>query len=515
MLESSEYDRPEQHKLINDKLYFTAENEEFGRELWVADLNSGAEQMLGDFSPGNRGSSLTDFLPFGDGMLFLHQPGSVGRQLWFTDGTTAGTVPLLPDPSPESQVFVGSLAEGVIGDEAFFVGRHANLRDDLDSGWELWITDGTVDGTRMVKDIAAGSESSFPQDFTVLGDRLYFSADTEGDGRNLWTSDGSEAGTYRVNDVDPADDSGLAPDNLITFGDHLVFSAHSNETGLELWTSDGTSEGTMLAAEVFDGPRSSSPQQLTVVGDRVVFSAFEPTTGLELWWYTNRQAEFAVDLGPEPLVLSESGDSNSFEVVLDHAPVGDVELKIQLADDLRVEIDTNELQFTPENWDVPQTISVAAIDNSVLDGDATTQLTISVSAADSDYAYAELPPQDVVIEIVDNEAARLIVQPSDGATTVDESGLSDTIAVSLAAQPLSDVLVKVDHDATNQFESSHSSLLFTPDDWDVPQLVSFTGVDDEIVDGALIFDLTFRVDSDLSDPLFASADPPGSAANCR
>ena len=44
---------------------------------------------------------------------------------------------------------------------------------DGSNGNELWRSDGTEDGTYLVKDIAPGWESSYPKQMTPIGDRLF------------------------------------------------------------------------------------------------------------------------------------------------------------------------------------------------------------------------------------------------------------------------------------------------------------------------------------------------------
>jgi ELWxxDGT repeat protein len=58
-------------------------------------------------------------------------------------------------------------------------------------GWELWKSDGTEEGTVMVKDIRPGPDPSDPNGMTVMGDTLYFSAKDGIHGNELWTSDGT------------------------------------------------------------------------------------------------------------------------------------------------------------------------------------------------------------------------------------------------------------------------------------------------------------------------------------
>ncbi len=61
-------------------------------------------------------------------------------------------------------------------------------------GHELWRTDGTEDGTQLVRDIFEGSADSLPQEFVNIDGTVYFSARSEL-GRELWKSDGSFDGT--------------------------------------------------------------------------------------------------------------------------------------------------------------------------------------------------------------------------------------------------------------------------------------------------------------------------------
>ncbi len=64
-------------------------------------------------------------------------------------------------------------------------------------GREVWITDGTPEGTVLVRDIATGGPSSAPQEFTALsGGRAVFSAYTASGGRELWVTDGTSDGTF-------------------------------------------------------------------------------------------------------------------------------------------------------------------------------------------------------------------------------------------------------------------------------------------------------------------------------
>jgi ELWxxDGT repeat protein len=149
-------------------------------------------------------------------------------------------------------------------------------------GTELWRSDGTEAGTRLVEDICPGACSSFPHNLTVVGSRLYFAADDGAHGIELWRSDGTEAGTVLVADIAPGLASGVTW-GLFELGGKLYFPGIQADTGTELWTSDGTEAGTVLFADLDPGPGSSSPMPWMQAGAAMFFSAQDPIHGRELW----------------------------------------------------------------------------------------------------------------------------------------------------------------------------------------------------------------------------------------
>jgi ELWxxDGT repeat protein len=178
---------------------------------------------------------------------------------------------LAADWLPRALGFAGRTFLFAAGDEA--------------NGVELWSTDGTVAGTTMIADIAAGASNSFPSSAATRGDRVLFFADDGEHGREPWLSDGSAAGTVLLADIQPGpfgsrDRWDPEPKAI---GNAFVFAAADGAHGFELWQSDGTASGTTMVQDIASDARSSTPQSFIVSGDHLFFTANDNVHGRELW----------------------------------------------------------------------------------------------------------------------------------------------------------------------------------------------------------------------------------------
>lgn len=254
-----------------------------GEEVWTTD---------GTYESTQRGTALPsvdgDYDPVAaNGVVFFVADDA----LWRTDGTPSGTYALA---SNVQQIHATP-------SRVFFV-AHGNAH-----GVELWVSDGTLAGTHVVKDIRPGRDDAFPYYyddfgtvFQALGDGIVFAANDGVHGVEPWFSDGTETGTYLLRDVAPGEASSMLPrfdrEGTASAGGFAYFVADDGVRGRELWRTDGVS--TVLARDIAPGRASSSPIRMRAIGDGVYFSADDGVHGRELWWSSLAGTHLVADVAP-------------------------------------------------------------------------------------------------------------------------------------------------------------------------------------------------------------------------
>jgi len=308
-------------------------------------------------NPQPAGSSPQDFVALGAVGLFAADDGVSGRVLWRSDGTNAGTYPLVAgcdgcamNPSffarTDTSYFFSAYRQGeVTGDlwvtngtqgttfrltelgngsylgyQRRWVPEHGLLYFDADDGvhgLELWRSDGTAAGTFMVEDLAPGHNASSPRDLTDFGGELFFSAD-DSTGRALWKSDGTARGTREIINTWPGNPGGGDAAFLSVVAGRLVFVAGTAQRGYELWRSDGTRRGSVPLRELVPGPGSPTFYVFTSLAQHLLFVA-DDGHGENLWVTdgTDRGTRRLTSFPP----LTDSGGFPYFQYSVVQSPV--------------------------------------------------------------------------------------------------------------------------------------------------------------------------------------------------
>ena len=166
---------------------------------------------------------------------------------------------------PELGTGIVEIYPGTTGSDPFpLFGFHGNCYSQATNGltgYEPWVTDGTVAGTFLLKDIYVGTSGSFPARFATAGDRLFFYAsDGITAGGELWVTDGTSAGTRLVKDIYPGASSGFTGSfpYAVGIGRRVLFVANDGLTGSEFYISDGTTAGTAQLGDLWTGITSGA-----------------------------------------------------------------------------------------------------------------------------------------------------------------------------------------------------------------------------------------------------------------
>ncbi|TGL56905.1 beta strand repeat-containing protein [Leptospira jelokensis] len=195
---------------------------------------------------------------------------------------------------------------------------------------------------------------------------------------------------------------------------------------------------------------------------------------------------------PNFLFTSENGRQAEFILRLNIEPNSSVRIgPITISDPTEgVLLSDTFIDFTPENWDEPHTVRLAGVDDLLADGNQTFRVQLG-SILTSDFRFSTQSLPVLIVVNTDNESSGVAASPVFGLLT-SETGETGQIFYVLQTRPMQDVYIRnfVSNDTTEATVES-IELVFTPNNWDVPQSVTVTGVDDFSVD-----DSTFQISAD-------------------
>lgn len=207
----------------------------------------------------------------------------------------------------------------------------------------------------------------------------------------------------------------------------------------------------------------------------------------------------------ETEMTSEGGNAASFTVVLNTQPTADVVVPIQSANPNEGTPSVDSLTFTTDNWNAPQQVIVTGQNDDVADGPVVYEIDVGPTTS-GDAAYNGLDPEDPTFTNVDNDSPGVVVTPVDGLETT-EAGATATFTVVLTSQPTGSVILDLSSSDPGEGTVAPARLTFSPVDWNAPQVVTVTGVDDTFDDGDQSFTIETAalVSTDLG---YAGIDPP-------
>ncbi len=213
------------------------------------------------------------------------------------------------------------------------------------------------------------------------------------------------------------------------------------------------------------------------------------------------------------LVTTEAQGTVQFTVALSHPPAAAVSISVASSNENEGTVFPQTLTFAPANWNQEQSVTITGVDDTVDDDDVAYKISLDPSASlDGNFKVLALQTLDVTNRDDDvppatqnNPGDGLIIVAKPKLTTT-ESGATASFTIQLTHAP--EALVKISLRSSNSKEGivRPSSLSFDPSNWDRPQTVTVTGVDDANVDGNVAYQVQISAPSS-NDTTFASTQP--------
>ncbi len=174
--------------------------------------------------------------------------------------------------------------------------------------------------------------------------------------------------------------------------------------------------------------------------------------------------------------VTEGGATDTYTLVLTSQPTADV--SIALNGGTQVTLSPTPLVFTSGNWNLPQTVTVTAVDDPVIEGNHSGAVTSAVTSVNGIYNGFVVAP--VSVAITDNDTPGVALVESGGNTLVTEGGATDTYTMVLTSQPSANVTVTPNGGAQL---NNPPAVVFTNANWNLPQTVTVMATDDNVVEG--------------------------------
>ena len=314
-------------------------------EPWVTDGTPGGMVVLKDVNPGFGGST-TKFIGDLGSNTFMSSMVGTGYRIYKTDGTPAGTILLFSTPAFyksivfNNKIYFWGMFNSVDGLWSFdasstqpsLIAKQTNsvydfavasatnsfyyvAKDSL-HGYEPWVSDGTVTGTHMLKDINPGTANSCDDgsssswtSFAILNNKLYFNPTEPTHGRELWVSDGTISGTVLFNDI-VSGSTGSNLRNIVATSNKLYFGARISGYNYDLiWVCDETISGTKVLLDntgnyIEDGGKYSFNSKAFIIGRNTSnqILGFEPyiSDGTNAGSYMLANIDSAYTTNPNP-----------------------------------------------------------------------------------------------------------------------------------------------------------------------------------------------------------------------
>ena len=241
------------------------------------------------------------------------------------------------------------------------------------------------------------------------------------------------------------------------------------------------------------------------------------------------------------LTTAENGTTDQFKVRLDRVPTANIILAINSSDLTEGAVTPGAITFTNENWNIPQTVTITGQDDAIDDGDQDYHIVLTPTSDD----YDDLDALNLDVTNRDDDTAGItitsisgLVRQPQGVVSLkravgtvlgptsqlitSEAGHTVSFAVVLDSEPTAPVTLAIKCSDLTEGALSTKSLTFihynpnlpvtdgdnekTTAHWNTPQMVTVTGLPDNLNDGMQPYIVTVSPVSG-ADPIYNALGP--------
>jgi subtilisin family serine protease len=269
------------------------------------------------------------------------------------------------------------------------------------------------------------------------------------------------------------------------------------------WNQQQTVTVTGVSDNIADGSQTYSIVTAAAVSTDSNYNNLNPADVS----VTNTDSNTAgITVNPASTTAAEGGATGSYTLKLNSQPTAPVTVSFAAGNQIS---SIAPINFDAANWNIAQTVTVIATDDAVVEGTHSGTINHSVTSTDATYNGSAIGP--VTVAITDNDTtpptptpptptptptppplppvimpptipAGITVDPTSGLVTTEAGGKA-TFTVKLNTPPTADVRIDLNSSNTQEGIVSPVSVTFNPNNWNIPQTVTVTGVDDSVVDG--------------------------------
>ncbi|UUO06839.1 dockerin type I domain-containing protein [Blastopirellula sp. J2-11] len=328
---------------VDGILYFPTLGSSHGYELWKSDGTAEGTGLAFDIVPGEEPSHPNRLRSIDGTFYFQATTPEHGTQLWKLN-PASGQVVRLTDfaATPDERIYP---LVSFQGDVYFFREFYDASTKQFYRPTELWKISGATGAATVVAQVSSGG---LPLRYNVpyeLDGKLYFHGYDEVAGSELWMTDGTPEGTVQITDLAQ---SGLIR-RFIHFEDKFIFAASEGYRGVEPYAFNLTSGPVAKIAD----PRGSDNRQNILLSAFGSYDFQDPVADLQFAWDLDGDGIYDDAVGINPSLSIAEWElppswwigllvTNSRGISATAAQVVDTQSPYVSVDQIQVQVNLNE-----------------------------------------------------------------------------------------------------------------------------------------------------------------------------